>query len=367
MEFDVNLVLVPVTLVFLVVYLADKFWLKQHRLVSQNNKQLSFAETHLNECQKELKASLKRHYGNDDVERFVPTESTPSDVVVLHDNYHTAKRKLAEVKSQLGITKTNEFFLVGWAYEYLPILLAIVVVQSFVIRQFNIPSSSMVPTLYTGDFILVNPSAYGIRLPLINTKILNTGTPQNGDVVVFRYPLDEKRYYIKRVVGVAGDTLRYDHGKLTINGQEVATIHSDYQMPETLMGYLYPAEIYGQKLSKEQQHKIGAMEESHASYHRERLGEHEYNVRYLKGATTNESAEFLRKTATRFGQSGQVWEIKIPDNEYFVMGDNRDRSEDSRFWGFVHDRHLAGKANYIWIHKEPGLKMPSFERTGKID
>lgn len=365
MEFDVNLVLVPVTLVFLLVFLLDKFVLKQHKLAKQSTRQVALAQGHLDNCHKELKASLKQHYGNDDVERFTPMQSTPSDVVVLHENYQSAKRKLAETKS--GLSTTKEFFLVAWAYEWLPILLALVLVQSFVIRQFNIPSSSMVPSLYTGDFILVNPSAYGLRLPLINTKILDTGTPQNGDVVVFRYPENEKRYYIKRVIGVAGDTVRYDHGVLSINGKEVATVKTEYKMDEKLIGHLYPNDINGQKLSPEQQMELGVVEENHATYQRETLGEHSYNARYLDGATTNQMAGFLKEKATDFGQNGQVWEIKVPDNEYFVMGDNRDRSEDSRFWGLVHDRHLAGKANYIWMHKEPGLKMPSFERTGKID
>lgn len=365
MEFDINLILVPLTLLYLLVYLADKFWLKQHKLAKQNTRQVTLAQGHLDDCQKELQASLKTHYGTDDVERFVPSESTPSDVVVLHDNYQTAKRKLAETKS--GLSATKEFFLVAWAYEWLPILLVLVIVQSFVVRQFNIPSSSMVPTLYTGDFILVNPSAYGIRLPLINTKILDTGTPKNGDVVVFRYPLDEKRYYIKRVIGVAGDTLRYDHGKLFINGKEVATTKTDYDMDEKLIGYMYPAQIYGKKLSDDERMQIGRLEEEHANYQHETMGEHSYNARYLEGANTNQMATFLHETAKTFGQNGQVWEIKIPEDEYFVMGDNRDRSEDSRFWGFVHDRHLAGKANYIWMHKEPGLNLPSLKRTGKID
>lgn len=365
MEFDLNLIVVPVTLLFLLVFLLDKFFLKQHKLAKGHNRQISLAETHLAACKKALSASLKKHYGTKEVERFTPSASTPADVTVLHDNYQTAKRKLTDAKE--AKKSVNEFFLVAWAYEWLPVLLFIVILQGFVVRQFNIPSSSMVPTLYTGDFILVNPSAYGLRLPLLNTKLIPTGTPKNGDVVVFRYPLNENRYYIKRVVGIAGDTVRYDHGRLSINGKEVATVSTNYQMDNQLIGYLYPKEIFGRTLSSEEQQQIGQLEEGLASYQQEKLGEHSYHVRYLKGANTNESAEFLRQTAQGFEQNGQVWEIKIPDNEYFVMGDNRDRSEDSRFWGFVHDRHLVGKANYIWMHKQPGLNAPSFERTGNIN
>lgn len=364
MEFDINLIVVPVTLLFLLVFLADKFWLKQYKLTKGHNRQISLAETHLTECKKALSASLKKHYGTKNVERFNPNASTPADVVVLYDNYQTAKRKLNDVK---GDKSHKSFFLVEWAYEWLPVLLFIVIVQGFVVRQFNIPSSSMVPSLYTGDFILVNPSAYGLRLPLLNTKIIPTGTPKNGDVAVFRYPLNENRYYIKRIVGVAGDTLSYDHGKLSINGKEVATAGVNYQMDDQLIGYLYPKEIFGRTLSIDEQKQIGQLEETLASYQQEQLGEHHYRVRYLQGANTNESAEFLQQNAKPFGQGGQVWQITIPEGMYFAMGDNRDRSEDSRFWGFVHDRHLVGKANYIWMHKEPGLHLPSFERTGKID
>lgn len=366
MEFDVNLILVPITLIFLVAYLADKLWLKQYKLVKQNTKQLSFAQTHFEECQKAFAKSLKTHGGGMSVEHFQPSATTPTEVLTLHDNYHTAKRKVAELQSKLGDTKA--FFLVGWAYEYLPILAFLVVVRAFVIEPFNIPSSSMVPTLYTGDFIIVNKSAYGLRLPVLHTKILDTGSPQHGDVVVFRYPLNEKRYYIKRVIGVAGDRVSYNSGVLSINGKPVQTTKTDYQMPDTLNAKLMPAMIDNQRLTDDERADFGKKEEKFAHYYRENLGEHSYLVRYLGNLNSAKDGEFLKKQSPSVIDSvGETWEITIPEGQYFVMGDNRDRSEDGRFWGFVSERHLAGKATYIWMHKEAGLKVPTFARAGKID
>lgn len=366
MEFDVNLILVPVTLVFLVAFLADKLWLKQHKLVKQNTKQQGFAQTHFEECQKALAQGLKKHNLTDTVEHFTPNSTTPEDLAMLHDNYHTAKRKLAETQSKLGETK--ELFLVGWAYEYLPILAFLVIVRSFIIEPFNIPSSSMVPTLYTGDFIVVNKFAYGLRLPLIHSKILNTGSPKHGDVVVFRYPLNEKRYYIKRMVGVAGDTVSYDNGVLSINGKPLKTEPIKYDMPETLNAKLMPAMIDNQPFSDEERAEFGKKEEKFAHYYRETAGEHTYTVRYLGNLNSAKDGEFLQQHSPSVTESiGTSWQITVPEGKYFVMGDNRDRSEDGRFWGFVDERHLAGKATHIWMHKEAGLVMPTFARAGKIE
>lgn len=366
MEFDINLILVPVTLVFLVAYLADKFWLKQHRITKERQKALSLAESHFENSKKTFVMSLKSRYGINDADRFTPSDSTPSDIMVLHDTYHSARKKMAEAKSQL--IDVQEFFLVRWAYEFLPILAFLVTVRSFIVEPFNIPSSSMVPSLYTGDFILVNKSAYGVRLPIVHTKILNTGSPKNGDVVVFRYPENPKRYYIKRVIGISGDTVRYDNGTLSINGKVVDTKTTDYKMNETFIASLYPKVINGQTLSPEEQIGLGQLEESGASYRTEHLGEHTYTVRYTEGATSNQIASFLQANSPTLAESrGQIWEITVPEGNYFVMGDNRERSEDSRFWGFVPESHLAGKATYIWMHKEAGLKIPSFSRAGKID
>lgn len=366
MEFDINLILVPITLVFLVAYLADKFWLKQHKLVKQSSRLADLAQTHYDDTKKALEASLKTHYGVSDAERFAPNESTPKDVVILHEDFATARRKLAEAKSQNA--GSQEFFLVRWAYEFLPILAFLVIVRSFVIEPFNIPSSSMVPTLYTGDFIVVNKSAYGLRLPILHTKVLDTGSPKHGDVVVFRYPENEKRYYIKRLIGLPNDTVAFKDGVLSINGSPIQTTQSTLTMDDKLIAGLYPSLLNGQKISSEERLALGKEEEGFAHYRQETLGEHQYKVRYLAELNSAKYAPFLREQSVELSQSGgSAWQVTIPNGKYFVMGDNRDRSEDGRFWGFVDERHLAGKATYIWMHKEAGLHIPSFSRAGKID
>ena len=116
--------------------------------------------------------------------------------------------------------KGNENFIITWAYDFWPVLAVVLVLRSFLYEPFNIPSDSMVPTLETGDFILVNKFDYGVKLPIVNTKILDTGSPERGDVVVFRYPPQPTISYIKRVIGLPGDHIVYDHGQLTINGEK---------------------------------------------------------------------------------------------------------------------------------------------------
>ncbi len=367
MEFDINLILVPITLLLLVVYLADKFVLKQHKVAKSNTKLADMAESHLEDKRAAFAKALKAHYDVDNIDYFVPSANTPADVLALHDEYHAAKRKVAETKGEVEGTK--ELFLVRWAYEFLPILLFLVIVRAFIAEPFNIPSSSMVPTLHTGDFIVVNKAAYGLRLPITHTKILNTGSPKHGDVVVFRYPLNEKRYYIKRVIGLPNDIIRYDNGVLSVNGKTVDTVKQTLTMEDTLVARLYPQVIGSHTLSKEERAALGEQEERDARYYTETLGNHTYTVRYLDGATTNQMAGFLQENSaqTLLSSQGRVWEVKVPADSYFVMGDNRDRSEDSRFWGVVPEANLAGKATYIWMHKDAGLSLPSFGRVGSID
>lgn len=371
MEFDINLILVPVTLVFLVAYLADKLVLKQHKLVAKHTRLVSYAETHLEQVEKDFKATLVRFGHSEAPAEFISNEHTPQVLKNASLAYNEARRVLAHAQAEAGVPvgeAPKEFFLVGWAYEYLPILLILVVVRAFVVEPFNIPSSSMVPTLYTGDFILVNKSAYGLRLPLTHAKILNTGSPKHGDVVVFRYPQNPKRYYIKRVIGLPGDTVAFDDGVLSINGQQVAIQNINYQMDQTLNAYLMPAIIDNHKLTDDERARYGAEEEKHARYYRETLGNHEYTVRYLGDLNSAFMAPFLIQNSPQTVSSeGRQWRITVPEDQYFVMGDNRDRSEDSRWWGFVPEGHLAGKATYIWMHKEAGLKIPSFSRAGAIE
>lgn len=302
MDFDFNLILVPLTLILGAIWLADKFILRQRK--------------------------------------------------------------------QRG--KGQESFTVRQAYDFFPILMVVLIVRSFIVEPFNIPSSSMVPTLYTGDFITVNKTAYGLRLPLLNTKVLDTGSPQHGDVAVFRFPENPKQYYIKRVIGLPGDTVSYDNGVLSINGEAMPTEQVDFTANEALVNGLYPegTEINNETLNEQQAIKLSQYEESLVSYSKEQIGEHTHLIRDIDGfeSAARLDATFLREHSPNVvATEGKQWQIKVPEEQYFVMGDNRDSSKDGRFWGFVPDKNLAGKASYIWMHKEAGLKMPSFSRNGSID
>lgn len=235
--------------------------------------------------------------------------------------------------------KGNENTAIAWAYDFWPVLAVVLVVRSFIVEPFNIPSESMLPTLEVGDFILVDKSAYGVRLPLIHTKILGSDTPQRGDVVVFRYPPQPSINYIKRVIGVSGDTVRFENNQISINGQPVES---------TLLAE------QGQQ--------------SYEQFYQETLDGKTHAIRDLVGISAASQAPFVNtaNSGEFMGRAGEVWQVTVPEGQYFVMGDNRDQSADSRFWGFVPDENLSGRAFYIWMHKEKGLKLPTFSRNQSI-
>ncbi|WP_440454494.1 signal peptidase I [Psychrobacter sp. ASPA161_9] len=264
----------------------------------------------------------------------------------------------------------KESLLVRWAYDFFPVLAVVLVVRSFLIEPFNIPSSSMVPTLYTGDFIAVNKYAYGVRLPLTYNKVLDTGSPEHGDVIVFRYPENPSIYYIKRVIGLPGDTVSYNQGQIAINDVPVDTKSVNFDANTDLTAQLYPAGqvMPGQVLTENEATQMGQQEEDQAQYFQETQGENKHLVRYLSDMNSSQYAPFLQQQSPEVVSSaGTEWQVTVPDGDYFVMGDNRDRSADGRFWGFVPDENLAGKAVYIWMHKPPGLNLPTFSRNGSID
>ncbi|WP_201556704.1 signal peptidase I [Psychrobacter sp. 72-O-c] len=264
----------------------------------------------------------------------------------------------------------KESLLVRWAYDFFPVLAVVLIVRSFLIEPFNIPSSSMVPTLYTGDFIAVNKYAYGVRLPLTYNKIIDTGSPEHGDVMVFRYPENPSIYYIKRLIGLPGDTVSYDQGTLAINDVPVDTKLVNFDANAELTSQLYGAGQVapGQVITEQAAVQMGQEEEGQAQYFQENQGDNQHLVRYLEGMNSSQYAPFLQQQAPEVVSSeGTQWSITVPEGQYFVMGDNRDRSADGRFWGFVPDENLAGKAVYIWMHKPPGLNLPTFARNGSID
>nr|WP_315265376.1 signal peptidase I [Moraxella osloensis] len=271
-------------------------------------------------------------------------------------------------KQSKGLEKSTA--PVRWAYDFFPILAIVLVVRSFLIEPFNIPSSSMVPTLYTGDFIAVNKYAYGIRLPLVNTKVLDLGAPQHGDVVVFRYPENPKIYYIKRVIGVGGDTVSFNNGQLSVNGKAITTTPANFTPDPKMTAQLYPPgkTETGELVTAEQAAQLGNQEEQTARYVQESpSSNHQHLVRYLGDKNWFQYASFLQQASPQLMASqGQQWQLTVPKGHYFVMGDNRDRSADGRFWGFVPDENLAGKAVYVWTHKASGLSLPTFNRNGAI-
>ena len=239
----------------------------------------------------------------------------------------------------------NENFIITWAYDFWPVLAVVMVLRSFLYEPFNIPSDSMVPTLETGDFILVNKFEYGVRLPIINSKIIDVGSPERGEVAVFRYPPQPSISYIKRIVGLPGDHIVYDHGQLSINGKKVTKTTTQFSREKDSLDT--PTSIY----------------------HQETLGTHTFTMRELEGVNVARQAPFLNyvDNGKYSAENGLYWEVKVPEGHYFAMGDNRDQSADSRFWGFVPEENLTGRAFYIWMHKEPGFNLPSFSRNGKID
>jgi signal peptidase I len=211
-----------------------------------------------------------------------------------------------------------------WTAGLFPVIAAVFLLRSFLFEPFKIPSGSMIPTLLVGDLILVNKFHYGLRLPVINTK-LTDGTPvQRGDVMVFRYPPQPSLDYIKRVVGVPGDEVAYLNKRLTVNGKLVETSAVPEFFDEDTMRYM-----------RQFEEKLG--EKPH------RLLNDEDRPGYVMGAL-----KFPYSDNCRYSVEGVV--CKVPPGHYYLMGDNRDNSQDSRFWGFVPDANIVGKAVLVWMN-----------------
>jgi signal peptidase I len=223
------------------------------------------------------------------------------------------------LRRQAGLQPSNNV-IIEYSRSFFPVLLVVLVVRSFLFEPFRIPSSSMVPTLLVGDFIFVNKYVYGLRLPVINTKIVPVGEPERGDVIVFKLPSDPSVNYIKRLVGLPGDEVVYLNKRLFINGEPV---------PIELIGSV--ADFPGQK----------------TLVAREALGKASHDV-------------FLEPFS--MGREGRY---KVPSGHYFMMGDNRDNSQDSRFSqvGFVPQDNVVGKAVRIWMNWD-FPKMPQWSRIG---
>ena len=211
-----------------------------------------------------------------------------------------------------------------WTAGLFPVIVVVFLLRSFLFEPFKIPSGSMIPTLLINDLILVNKFHYGVRLPVINKKIIDLNSPQRGDVMVFRYPPKPSLDYIKRVVGLPGDEVAYLNKKLTINGQPLTKTALPDFFDEDSMRY--------------------------AKQFEEVTGTHPYRIlndddrpAFIPGAD-----DFPFKQNCRYSTEGVV--CKVPEGQYFMMGDNRDNSLDSRYWGFVPEANIVGKAFFVWMN-----------------
>lgn len=235
------------------------------------------------------------------------------------------KRRRQDRAVQQKAEREREPVAVEYSRSLFPVLLIVLLFRSFLFEPFKIPSGSMIPTLLIGDFILVNKYVYGLRLPVLNTKFLSIGEPERGDVIVFRYPVDTTVSFIKRLIGVPGDTVSYRDKRLYVNGE------------------LIEFEEIGRYTSQDVK---CATPRPDAIRYSETIG--------------NVSHEVLlhESSGSRDGQ----WEV--PEGQYFVMGDNRDRSNDSREWGFVPEENLMGRAVGIWLNFDMNKGCGDLSRVG---
>lgn len=246
-----------------------------------------------------------------------------------------AARRRAEL-DRMGIAKVDidvqdskarllmQPWWLDWTAGLFPVIATVFLLRSFLFEPFKIPSGSMIPTLLVGDLILVNKFTYGVRLPVIHTKIIDGNAPQRGDVMVFRYPPQPNLDYIKRVVGVPGDEVAYLNKRLTINGQPVQTAPAADFFDDSVMRYF-----------KQYEEQLGARPH--------RLLNNPESPAFIQGV-----GNFAYRDNCRYSVEGVV--CKVPEGHFFMMGDNRDNSLDSRFWGFVPESHIVGKAFFVWMN-----------------
>ncbi len=263
--------------------------------------------------------------------RFAPARAAAAATLEQQD---AARR--AQLASQ-GITRVDgdvqeakqrllmQPWWLDWTAGLFPVILVVFLLRSFLFEPFKIPSGSMIPTLMVGDLILVNKFHYGVRLPVINKKIIDNNAVQRGDVMVFRYPVDPRQDYIKRVVGIPGDEVSYLNQKLSINGKPVPLKSEGEFYDDDSLRY---SPQFSEKLG-EVEHRILVQPQRNAYY-------------------GPDPKRFPMADNCRYSPEGVV--CTVPPGHYFMMGDNRDNSQDSRFWGFVPDENIVGKAFFVWMN-----------------
>jgi len=255
-----------------------------------------------------------------------------SGIAWLADRLYFAPQRRAVGVSQmpLWLEYTAGFF---------PVICTVFLLRSFIAEPFKIPSGSMIPTLQIGDFILVNKFTYGIRLPVINQKVIDLGSPQRGDVVVFRYPRDESVDYIKRIIALPGDVIEYQDKRLKINGQPLEYSGGEpYLDPESMHYAKRYTETFPSDLGGNRHDILNDPDRPAGNLPAERFPGLENCQYQINGVT-----------------------CKVPEGHYFAMGDNRDNSADSRYWGFVPDQNIVGKAFFVWMNLGALSRIGSFK------
>jgi signal peptidase I len=238
-------------------------------------------------------------------------------LIWLFDAQWSRKRRTSDVPEPVVVDMARAFF---------PVIVVVFMIRSFWVEPFKIPSGSMKPTLLVGDFILVNKYTYGIRLPVLNRKIVDINPIRRGDVVVFRYPSDPSVDYIKRVVGTPGDRVAYRNKRISINGEAV---------PVNPSGFYTDAELNYLRLPT----------------FTEKLGEKPHQMMVVPAQPPVDLAQvrqFAHRGNCEYNDDG--FSCTVPEGHYFMMGDNRDQSSDSRYWGFVPDDHIKGRAFLVWMN-----------------
>lgn len=249
---------------------------------------------------------------NIDFEQLLLWATVISGALVLADVVWFAPRRKRQF-IQANAQPPQPSRLIEYAHAFFPILLIVFLLRSFLFEPFRIPSGSLEPTLHMGDFILANKFEYGIRIPVLRTKVISLNEPQRGDIIVFRWPPNTHYYFIKRVIGLPGDRIDYINKNLIINGEKVMQL----DLPILPVTQAIPQE--GGKMStviEKQENLLGV----------------QHHI-YIEPSKTGANFE----------------DIQVPAGMYMVMGDNRDNSADSRYWGFVPEENIVGKAVWIWM------------------
>jgi signal peptidase I len=244
------------------------------------------------------------------------TSKLTADGIKVDSGNQRAAIEQAHLRQPTWIEYSGSFF---------PVIALVFILRSFLWEPFKIPSSSMVPTLLVGDFILVNKYAYGIRLPIINKKVIQIGDPQRGDVMVFKYPKDMSQDYIKRVIGVPGDRISYENKRLTVNGKPV-----QYTPLDDYLDDQHP--VYHKQFTE------GLTAAPHRILNTD--GKRSFDLGSVENFPNREACDY----------SYDKFTCIVPPGNYFMMGDNRDNSADSRYWGFVPDKNIVGKAIVVWMN-----------------